>query len=666
MLSEQQLEILSDAIRPLFQHLEQEVILDIARRVQKTMTYTRTAELMAMDMQKLGYSPNKIRAEVMKVLRADKAYMKTVEDNTIAYKKEVKELIDRIVKSAAEMGDEIIANAGKMSWVDDMSVWESAGRELTDNSFLHDLQKAIAEQTIEEMVNLTRTTGFKTMSGFESIGNAYRRELDKAMIKLCTGTFSQEKVLNDVIHNLAQSGLRSVDYASGYTMQLDTAVKNALRTGCGQISAKIMDENLVRSGENLVYVSSHWGARNKGIGVENHELWQGKVYFVKPGKDYSEEAKRIGQDRIMDIWYSTGYSPDGSHVNNPLGLHGYNCRHSHRVWFEGASSLPQEQPELAPVTINGKTYDYYQMTQKMRSMERNIRALKKELVARESLKLPRTEIKAKIQQKTREYEEFCRKCKVPERTTNLRVDGSAVDVTKTRAYKNYTEFIKGLEDDKGFFEKIKGLFGGKRENVIIEFEKILPTIKNEDVRILLQQAKERTSFIALDKHKSMYEEGAHTVYYGKNATPGTIAHELFHEIYDTYRFVEDDFLSRSVKNDFSKLTNLAKGYGKSIEEMLYLRYPNAFYINDDGKIVVYEKYRGLSDIIHGASDGKIDLGYGHRRQGYWSQNKRLEKETFAQFGRMLWEQDEDVLKVLGEVLEDTNREVLGRLKGMIK
>ena len=447
MLSEQQLEILSDAIRPLFQHLEQEVILDIARRVQKTMTYTRTAELMAMDMQKLGYSPNKIRAEVMKVLRADKAYMKAVEDNTVAYKKAVKELIDEIVKNAAEMGNEIIANAGNMSWIDDMSVWESAGRELTDNSFLHDLQKAIAEQTIEEMINLTRTTGFKTMSGFESIGNAYRMELDKAMIKLCTGTFSQEKVLNDVIHNLAQSGLRSIDYASGYTMQLDTAVKNALRTGCGQISAKMMDENLVRSGENLVYVSGHWGARNKGIGVENHELWQSKVYFIKPGKDYSEEAERIGQDRIMDIWYSTGYSPDGSHENNPLGLHGYNCRHSHRVWFEGASSLPQEQPEPAPVTINGKTYDYYQMTQKMRSMERNIRALKKELVARESLKLPRTEIKAKIQQKTREYEEFCRKCKVPERTTNLRVDGSAVDVTKTKAYKVYQNIVNNTKYD---------------------------------------------------------------------------------------------------------------------------------------------------------------------------------------------------------------------------
>lgn len=457
MLSDQQLEILSDVIRPLFQYLEQEVILDIARRIQKTMTYTRTAELMAMEMQRLGYAPNKIRSEALKALRADKAYQKAVEENTVAYKKEVKKLIDEIVEQAKQIGDEIISNAGDMSWIDDMSMWESAGKTLSDNSFLHDLQKAIAEQTLEEMINLTRTTGFKTMSGYEAIGNAYRNELDKAMIKLCTGTFSQEKVLNDVIHNLAQSGLRSIDYANGYSMQLDTAAKTALRTGCGQIAAKMMDENIARTKENLVYVSKHWGARNKGIGVENHELWQGQVYFIKPGENYSEEAKRIGQDRIMDIWYSTGYSPDGSHVNNPLGLHGYNCRHIHYVWFLGASSLPDEQPEPKPVTINGKTYDYYQMTQKMRSMERNIRALKKELVAREALKLPRTEIKAKISQKTREYEEFCRKCKVPERTTNLRVDGSVVDVTKTKAYKVYQNAV--VEHEELPRKATKGSYG---------------------------------------------------------------------------------------------------------------------------------------------------------------------------------------------------------------
>ena len=92
MLNNEQLDLIADVIRPLYQSLEQDVINDIARRIKKTLTYTRTAELMVMEMEKLGYSPAKIRAEALKVLRADKEFQKIVEKNTLEYKKEVKEL----------------------------------------------------------------------------------------------------------------------------------------------------------------------------------------------------------------------------------------------------------------------------------------------------------------------------------------------------------------------------------------------------------------------------------------------------------------------------------------------------------------------------------------------------------------------------------------------
>ena len=78
MLTDEQLEIISEALQPLFQNLEHEVIVDIARRIKKTMTYTRTAELQAMEMHRLGFSPARIRKEAMKLLRADAAYRKAV------------------------------------------------------------------------------------------------------------------------------------------------------------------------------------------------------------------------------------------------------------------------------------------------------------------------------------------------------------------------------------------------------------------------------------------------------------------------------------------------------------------------------------------------------------------------------------------------------------
>ena len=456
-LTEEQLEIISEAIQPLFQYLEKEVIADVARRIQKTLTYSRTAELQAMSMRELGFSPAKIRKEAMRLLNADKDYRKAVAKNTLEYKKEIRDIINDITKKAYKANDDIVANAGNMSWIDDLSVWKDAGKELTDNSFLQQLVESFSAQTAGELKNMTQTTGFKTMSGYESVENAYKRELDKAIIKICSGTFSQDKVLRDVVHDLAQSGLRTIDFANGYSMQLDTAAMVALRTGCHQLAGKVTDNNIEQTVENLVYVSKHWGARNEGIGHANHEQWQGKVYFIKDGTDYSEEANRIGQDRITNLWYATGYSVDGEHENDPLGLNGYNCRHSHHPWFEGVSSLTKESPEPSPVTINGKTYDYYAMTQKMRSMERSVRALKREKEALKSLGMDTTEIQAKISRKTAEYKEFCGMCGINPKTSRLRYECGTSDLKKTNAWKKY--------HDTTFESELKEKTLGVSENV---------------------------------------------------------------------------------------------------------------------------------------------------------------------------------------------------------
>ena len=447
MLTEEQLEIISETITPLFQYLEKEVIADIARRIAKTITYSRTAELQAIAMMKLGYSPARIRKEAMKMLNADPDFRKAVAKNTLEYKREVRKIINDITRAAYKANEEIVAGAGNMSWANDLSVWKKAGKDLTDNSYLKEMVDSFAAQTAGELKNMTQTTGFKVMSGYEGIENAYRRELDKAVIKICSGTFSQDKVVRDVVHDLAQSGLRSIDFASGYSMQLDTAARLAIRTGCHQLAGKVQDQNIEQTGENLVYVSKHWGARNTGTGHANHEQWQGRVYYIKEGKDYSEEAKRIGQDYITDLWRATGYSVDGAHESDPTGLYGYNCRHRHYVWFEGASSLPKEQAEPKPVTINGKTYDYYAMTQKMRSMERNIRALKREKEALATLGDDTTEISAKIRQKTTEYRDFCKTCGVPEQTSRLRYECGTADLKKTKAWDKYQNLVEAERAD---------------------------------------------------------------------------------------------------------------------------------------------------------------------------------------------------------------------------
>lgn len=443
MLSDEQLEIISEALVPLFQYLEAEVIADLAERIAESLSYTRTAELSAIAMRELGYSPAKIRHEAMKLLRANPAFRKNVAKNTLEHKRKVRKLLNEISREAYDGSNEILQKAADTSWAVDLAIWKEAGRELTDDSFLPQLVEAFARQTRDELKNLTRTTGFKTMSGYEPIESLYQKELDKAMIKVCTGTFSKDKVIADTVHELAKSGLRSINFESGYSMQLDTAVRLAVRTGCHQISGRIMDRNMENTSENLVYVSRHQGARNVGEGVANHERWQGKVYYIKPERDYSAEAARIGQDQIRDLWEETGYSVDGAHENDPRGLYGYNCRHRYYVWFEGIDILPPELKTPKPVTVDGKTYDYYAMTQKMRSMERDVRALKREKEALGKLDMDTKETEAKIRQKTAAYKEFCETCKIKPKTERLRYECGTSDLRKTKAWKKFEGHAAG-------------------------------------------------------------------------------------------------------------------------------------------------------------------------------------------------------------------------------
>ncbi|MBQ7925669.1 MAG: hypothetical protein IJ335_05175 [Lachnospiraceae bacterium] len=438
-LTDEQLEIISDALLPLFQYLEHEAIVDVANRIRESMAYTRSAELKVESMQRMGYSPDRIRAEALKILNADKDFQKTVAENTMEHKKTVKELLQSILKSAQSQKNKVLVDAADMSYFDDLGIWEQGGKKLTDKSFLPQLVDAIRQQASKELKNLTGTTGFKTMSGFEAMENLYRRELDKAMIKVCTGTFSKEQVVYDTVHSLAESGLRTIDFSSGWSMQLDTAVKLAMRTGAHQLAGKITDKNIEQTGENLVRVSTHWGARNTGTGHANHEQWQGRVYFIREGQDYSQEAKRIGQECITSLWYATGYSVDGSSDNDPLGLYGYNCRHRHYPWFEGIYVFPKEDPQPRPVTINGREYDYYAITQKQRSMERSIRALKREREALKSLNMDTKDISTKIKRKIDEYKSFCDVAKVDPKMNRLRYECGTSDLKKSKAWKVYEQ-----------------------------------------------------------------------------------------------------------------------------------------------------------------------------------------------------------------------------------
>lgn len=380
---------------------------------------------MAKSMVEQGYSAERIQAEVMKLLRADTAYRNAVAENTKAYKQEIQDIINQTMKEAQEAGNELVAEAGNMAWNNDLSMWQEHGVDLKKPNSMSQLLLAFQAQTAGELKNLTCTMGFKnTVFGTTGVLNAYQREMDLALLKVATGAFSYDQAVNDCVHRLAQSGLRSIDYASGRTYQLDTAARMSVRTGLSQLSGKIMEANLAQTGQDLVITSQHMGSRPE------HVPWQNKVF------SYSGKSKKY-----PDFFKETGYG-------TATGLKGVNCTHDFYPFWEGASVIPDDLEEPAPVNINGKEYTYYQVSQQQRKMERDIRATKREIEAQRAIGGETTALQSKLRKQTADYKQFSAAAGVKTKDNRLRVTNGSSNIKNTTAYRNVvTSIAKAKKND---------------------------------------------------------------------------------------------------------------------------------------------------------------------------------------------------------------------------
>lgn len=460
----------------LYQDLEKEVIADIARRVKKTGRFTETAEIMAKSMVEQGYSADQIRASVMKVLRADSALQREIAENTKEYKAYVQTLIDETFKEAKENGVDLASVAANMAYNNDLSMWDQAGADLSKPNTMTQLKEAFVKQTAGELRNLTQTTGFKnTAFGMTGVMDMYQKEMDHALIKVASGAFSYDQVVNDCVQRLAQSGLRSIDYASGRSYQLDTAARMSVRTGLSQLSGKITEENIKKTGVDLVITSQHMGSRPE------HAEWQNKVF------SYSGKNKKY-----PDFFKATGYGTAG-------GLKGVNCTHDFFPFWEGISIIPEDIKEPDPVVINGKEYTYYQATQKQRSMEWSIRATKREIEAQKAIGGTTDDLKAKLRKQTMEYKHFSAAANLRVKENRLRVAVGTSDLGKTKTYRNA---VRVAETKKtGALTRANDPLGRKRDAHAAQYYE---EIRNRKPSYIIKRMSENTG-ISQNAAKNIYE-----------------------------------------------------------------------------------------------------------------------------------------------------------------
>lgn len=121
-------------------------------------------------------------------------------------------------------------------------------------------------------------------------------------------------------------------------------------------------------------------------------------------------------------------------------------------------------------------------------------------------------------------------------------------------------------------------------------------------------------------------------------------------------------LSEALKKDYVALSVASGG---DVKGYLMKLYPAAFSrISKAGEPVMGEAYRGIADILNGLSEGKITYGFKHSVE-YWVSPGALEAEAWAQFGRIQYENNPDVLKVFQNIFPIFSKNAILALTEMI-
>lgn len=238
---------------------------------------------------------------------------------------------------------------------------------------------AIKRQTHDTFRNLTASMGFLVGNTMLKPARAYQWALDNAEMQIQSGAINYNQAIKIAVKQLADSGLKVVDYESGHRDQIDVAVRRAVMTAVNQLNRKYSEQSMDFLQTDLVQVEAHAGARDIDgpKGWENHKKWQGKLYrWDEFTKKYPDASK----GEYPDFESTCG-------IGDVTGILGANCRHSWSAFVEGVMERTYTDKQLEHIddglgcTFEGKTYTAYEATQMQRRVERTIRKLKSEKAA---------------------------------------------------------------------------------------------------------------------------------------------------------------------------------------------------------------------------------------------------------------------------------------------
>lgn len=367
-------------LEKMFLELQNRIMRDVVRRIKKTGGITSTADYQLNRIQIIGNSTEFIESEIKRLSGLTDP--------------ELWEIYDTVIEKDYTRTKEI---------------YEQVNAHFTpyeDNEQMQTWAKAILSQTKHEIQNITRSMGFALDCGgkkvFTPFSEYYQKYLDRACMDIVTGAFDYNTVLRRVVKEMTASGIRTVNYASGYGNRAPVAVRRAVMTGVHQLAAQINEQVAKDLGTDTYEVTWHAGHRPS-------HWWGGNVYT----KQQLISICRLGE---VD------------------GLCGANCKHSYFAFVDGVSVRTYTPEQLREMEANeqvarsyqGKSYNAYEAQQRQRALETRMRKQRSDIDLLKKGKASQLDIQAaqaKYLNTLREYQGFSKKMELPEQMQRVYMDG---------------------------------------------------------------------------------------------------------------------------------------------------------------------------------------------------------------------------------------------------
>ncbi len=407
-------EQLSRKIADNYSELEERIMQDIIRRIQKTGKITSTADWQINRLRILGYSSENIENMIKDAL--SKSYP------------EMFELYDKVID---------------WEYVRNKDIYEQVNAEFIpfeENEELQQITDTLIKQSGADLENITQSLGFYLDYGngnrvMTPLSQVYGKYLDAACLDIVSGAFDYNSVLRRVVTQLTNSGLRTIDYASGYSSRVEVAARRAVMTGISQLTGKISETNAEKLGTEHFEVAWHSGAR------PTHAVWQGKVWT---------------KQQLTTV----------CGLGNVTGLLGANCYHEYYPFIPGISERnwtdewleEQDRKENTPKEFRGKEYTVYEAKQRQRQMETAMRAQRQKVQLLKAGGADSDDVmlaRCKYQGQLDEYARFSNKMGLKQERERIYLDvrGRVATNTKKQNAQYSTEMIKNADKDSKEYKR---------------------------------------------------------------------------------------------------------------------------------------------------------------------------------------------------------------------